>query len=476
MNETNQTNICKDIEILLDLSPTCFIDIPRPNFTDCDKALSIYRLILVNCYIEKLFYPTAAILVIIGTILNLFSLYCFLKMNKRNSQNVYLSVLSLTDTINLQVNFTIPLLRKIEKIDDIFEHSYILCRAVGFLTEFFLIFPTWIVVLLTLERLICILLPLKCYSLYTHKRAKISIFILALTVICLCLYRFFDLKGIDQVSVFSVTACGDDAPNINWDIMRSFNLIIWAILPECLTLIMSLIIIYNIKLATQQFEPCYSKARQTKYNQATKTVLLISVLFLIFHTPTGIMITIHLIYKNLRKTESIGIPIILVSRKITVIFFEISLSCKFFIYNRTFRNFKNILHTSLSRFTRQSNSAKLGRPVWGGNYIRNQNAKTFQFSQIKRHNICQAKETDGLVCQQRKNSTKTSTSTSRASRAEHHQQQQQPPTMTVVMMKTNVDIQVSIFETPNLLRRFTGDTREEANNRSLWRSKPQMTL
>ncbi|CAF1312765.1 unnamed protein product, partial [Adineta steineri] len=66
MNGTNQTNICKDIEILLDLLPTCFVGIPRPNFTDCDKALSIYRLILVNCYIEKLFYPTAAILVIIG--------------------------------------------------------------------------------------------------------------------------------------------------------------------------------------------------------------------------------------------------------------------------------------------------------------------------------------------------------------------------------------------------------------------------
>jgi hypothetical protein len=70
-------------------------------------------------------------------------------------------------------------------------------------------------------------------------------------------------------------------------VVQSINLIIWAILPECLTLIMSVNIIYNIKLATQQFEPFYSKVRQTKYNQATKTVLLISILFLTCHAPTG---------------------------------------------------------------------------------------------------------------------------------------------------------------------------------------------
>ena len=32
--------------------------------------------------------------------------------------------------------------------------------------------------------------------------------------------------------------------------------------------------------------------------------------------------------------------IILVSRKLTIILYEISLSCKYFIHNRTFRNFK----------------------------------------------------------------------------------------------------------------------------------------
>ena len=337
MTYFNQTSVCKEIESLFDTSSSCFDDIIRPNITDCDLLISIYRWILIDCYIERLFFPTAAILVVIGTILNLFSLYCFLKMNKRNSQNVYLSALSLGDTINLHINFTIPLLRQINRFDEFFHRFNFLCKMNSFLTEFFLIFPTWIVVLLTFERLICILWPLKCFSLYTHKRAKISIFILALTVTCLCFYRFYDVKGIDQTSVFAIAACDGNSTK-TYPALLYTNLIIWAILPEVLTLIMNLVIIYSIKLATQQFEPFYSKARQTKYNQATKTVLLISILFLICHTPTGILIVLNLLYST--RVRTISLTMILVLRKVTVILYEISLCCKFFVYNLTFRNFK----------------------------------------------------------------------------------------------------------------------------------------
>ncbi|CAF1061800.1 unnamed protein product [Rotaria sordida] len=458
MNISNQTNICQNIDLIFDTSSKCFNDISPPNITDCDLMIVIYRLILIDCYIERLFFPTAATLIVIGTILNLFSLFCFLKINKRNSQNVYLSVLALGDTLNLHVNFTIPILRQIDIIDDYFHNSSILCRINGFLTEFFLIFPTWIVVLLTFERLICVLRPLKCHSLYTHKRAKISIFILILIVICLCIYRFFDLKGIDQGSVFSIVAC-DGYTYKTLIIIRHLNLIIWAILPECLTLIMNLIIIYNIKLATQNFEPFYSQARQAKFNQATKTVLLISILFLIFHTPTGIMIGLNLIYAT--KERTIGLTIILVSRKLTVILYEISLCCKFFIYNQTFRNFKDIFYTSVSRFTRHTNSAKLGRPRSPRNHARYHLTKSFQSGQIKSNTIYRAKETDLLVHQQRKDSFITITSISRASR---DQQQQQRQPFTFKMMNNNDSFKITLPQTPILLRRYTADTRMAISN------------
>ncbi|CAF3675539.1 unnamed protein product [Rotaria sp. Silwood1] len=466
---SNQTNLCLNSGLLFDTSSRCFDDISPPNIIDCDLMIVIYRLILIDCYIERLFFPTATTLIFIGTILNLFSLYCFLKMNKRNSQNVYLSALALGDTINLHINFTIPILRQIDTIDDYFHNSSILCRVNGFLMEFFLIFPTWIVVLLTFERLICVLRPLKCHSLYTHKRARISIIILGLIVICLCIYRFFDLKGIDQASVFSIVAC-DGNTYKTLVIIRHVNLIIWAILPECLTLIINLIIIYNIKLATQRFEPLYSHARQAKCNQATKTVLLISILFLIFHTPTGIMIALNLIYATEQRT--IGLTIIFVSRKFTVILYEISLCCKFFIYNQTFRNFKDIFYTSISRFTRHTNSAKLGRPVFATNYVHYHPTKSFQFGQMKCNTLYQAKETDLLINQHRKGSLITSINISKASRGQ--QQEQQP--LNVVMTKINDSMSITLPETSVLLRRYTIDTRLPSDKRLLWRIKSQITL
>ncbi len=109
------------------------------------------------------------------------------------------------------------------------------------------------------------------------------------------------------------------------------------------------------------------------------------------------------------------------------------------------------------------------------NYKHNKRAKIFQFGPIKNNHVDQAKESDALARQQHKTSSKTSTSTSRAGREQQKQQQQQQ-LMTVIMGKTNVDMQVSIFETPNLLRRYTTDTKGTANNRLLWRGKPQITL
>ena len=257
----------------------------RGNDENCnDMKISLFFL-TADCYIKVAFYPLATIMIVVGTILNLFSLYCFLKMNKRHSTNVYLSVLSLVDTINLHVNFTLPVIRQRGTIDDAFRSSDLLCRFTGVLTEFFLIFPTWIVVLLTMEPLIQMFWPSKRHVSYAQRRAKLSVVVLVIVILCLSLYRLVDLKGIDQVSVFAVVACnGTDRP-VNG--MRNFNLIIWSILPECFTLLLSLIIIYKIKLAKKHFDQANSKVSTAKYNQATKTVLLISILFLVFHTPTG---------------------------------------------------------------------------------------------------------------------------------------------------------------------------------------------
>jgi len=256
------------------------------NTAVCQQREILLLMLKAHFYTNRAFYPLTTILIVLGTILNLFSLYYFFKISRRNSQHIYLCVLSLSDTINLHMNFTLPILRQSPKFDDYFHNSTILCRLTGVLTEFFLIFSIWIVILLTIECLIYISWSIQRHSLYTDKRVKISIMILAIIVGSLSLYRLFDFKGIDQLSVFSVIECSHTSTTI--ELIRNFNLSIWIIVPEFFTLIMSLIIIYSIKLNRRKNQSNYSYVHRLQFNQITKTVLFISILILILHTPTGI--------------------------------------------------------------------------------------------------------------------------------------------------------------------------------------------
>lgn len=128
---------------------------------------------------------------------------------------------------------------------------------------------------------------------------------------------------------------------------------------------------------------------------------------------------------------------------------------------------RDIFHGSLSRFTRQTNSAKLGRPIHGKRPVHYHHSKSIQFGPIKRHQVFQTKESDVFVRQHHRSST----STSRASRGE-----QQAQSMSIVLMKMNPNHPIPLIETPNLLRRGTLDTKSNRKDRLLCRCKPQVTL
>lgn len=129
--------------------------------------------------------------------------------------------------------------------------------------------------------------------------------------------------------------------------------------------------------------------------------------------------------------------------------------------------FRDIFRTSLSRFTRQTNSAKLGRPIHGKRSVHYHHGNSIQFGPIKRHQVFQAKESDVFV----RHHHRSSTSTSRASRGE-----QQAQSMSIIVMKMNSNVPIPLLETPNHLHRGTTDTKSNRKDRLLFRCKPQLTL
>jgi len=66
----------------------------------------------------------------------------------------------------------------------------------------------------------------------------------------------------------------------------------------------------------------------------------------VFFSLKGILIALNLIHKDKKKNETLGIIIMLVSRKVTIVLYEIGLGCKFFIYQRTLQNFRYISFSS----------------------------------------------------------------------------------------------------------------------------------
>lgn len=59
-----------------------------------------------------------------------------------------------------------------------------------------------------------------------------------------------------------------------------------------------------------------------------------------FFSLIGIMIALDLFYGLGEQEKTLDITLFLVSRKLTIFLYEISLCCKFFIYNQTFRSFQ----------------------------------------------------------------------------------------------------------------------------------------
>ena len=131
----------------------------------------------------------------------------------------------------------------------------------------------------------------------------------------------------------------------------------------------------------------------------------------------------------------------------------------------------------MTRFTRRSDSAKLGRATPGLHTSAHgcsrllpacQHHRTVQFRHVHRGKHDQTHAVEALFAYPVKSSTKSSTSTSRNS----HEHQ----LGTIGLLRANDTHQICSSETPNLLRRYTVGTKLSSDNQLLWRSKPHVTV
>jgi hypothetical protein len=177
--------------------------------------------------------------IITGTFFNAINFFCFYRMKKRNSQNIYLGALSLSEILNLHINITLPLVVKTQtdSLNFIFSSSNRLtnkyfCIINGYAVEVALLLPNWILVILSLERCLCLMFPLRKNSFSTRKKAKLTLSILVVVILLWCCFKFYT-AGVEVYDTFRMDFTDEYCPdwpitapamvNVNF---KSFSLLI----------------------------------------------------------------------------------------------------------------------------------------------------------------------------------------------------------------------------------------------------------
>lgn len=213
-----------------------------------------------------------------------------------------------------------------------------------------MLIPVWIMVILALERFISITWPLRKNILSTRKQAKRALFILISIISLWCTFKFLT-AGVEEFSTFHGWDEEDQSNPTSKECQRNLTLttlvntstIMWAIVPEFLTLVLNLFIIHRIRLTTNLNGKFYSSERTRRITQATRVVLFLSVIFVLLISPTGILIIIELLLR--RNDDTIEKQIesemnFMIARKFVLMFYETNMIIHFPIYLLTIKNYK----------------------------------------------------------------------------------------------------------------------------------------
>lgn len=203
-------------------------------------------------------------------------------------------------------------------------------------------------VILALERFFSITWPLRNNTLSTRKQAKRTLIILISVILLWCTFKI-ETAGIEKFSTFKEhnekTALCDRRMTLTT--MVNISTVLWAIVPEFLTLVFNLFIIHRIRLTTHLNGRFYSSERTRKMTQATRVVLFLSIIFVLLISPTGILIIFDFIYKDdssqdtLPTSEDLNRELtFMIARKFVLMFYETNMVISFPIYLVTIKNFK----------------------------------------------------------------------------------------------------------------------------------------
>lgn len=240
------------------------------------------------------------VIFILGTLGNIVSLIVMLRPTMRTSSSAfYLSSLAVADTVVLLVGC---LRRWVFEVfgEDLLNESAAACYSLNFLQYWSFDVAVWILVAMTIDRVIVVMAPLKSHLYATKKRASIAL--VSLMILCAIinchLFATTYLKESPGGNICTARAEYDDFFEHIWSWLDAS---IYSFIPFTVLLILNIIIILSMSRAdrrkrqmTNRLHTPRSKAdRRGAINPRKMTVMLLSVtsVFILLTAPSmGLMI------------------------------------------------------------------------------------------------------------------------------------------------------------------------------------------
>ncbi|KPJ10314.1 Rhodopsin, GQ-coupled [Papilio machaon] len=302
------------------------------------------------------------ILVLLGAIGNLLSVYVFYKTKLRlQSTSQYLSALAISDTLFL-LQLIPPWLNAVH-FSDLF-HRQGFCQIFVYISYVTCTFSAWIVVAFTIERFMAVLHPLQCNVICTVRRSRYVITANALFSLLLNIpvLRFVTPTPTDCNIDFEYLA---HAARFNIvDTVASFTVPLAVIFVLNVRIVVG---IYRIErerreytraehLAafTNQIQPQRPLGYPRSQTRVTKMLLIVSSVYVGLNVPAYTMRVIAYAF-NLNQRESTGSWAAL--QQIALIFFNTNFGINFTLYCLSGQNFRRAVKNILPRFRKRTRRA-----------------------------------------------------------------------------------------------------------------------
>ena len=194
----------------------------------------------------------APVLIIVGTIANIFSILVLTRKSMRNNTTIfYLTVLSFGDMVVLE-NGVLWKWIKYTFSYNIRDHSFIACRIHAYIIFISKHCTTWILVAVTLDRCIWVCKPFLAGRYLSVKNARFTAFGIFLFML---LFHAFLILEVKFEKVGSVVKCVEVGGNI-WPWV---DIALFCLIPFTIMLICDVCIIKKIRRSTQKMSKYYLK-------------------------------------------------------------------------------------------------------------------------------------------------------------------------------------------------------------------------